>query len=90
MFDRNPPQSEITPAPLSPPPSATSYPPDKKSTTTHAVDTDPSRTEMGMSPVDDTDSGFGSNPKNHNDGVVVDAVWGRIDENGPNYRNLGW
>ncbi|WVR08402.1 hypothetical protein IAU60_005457 [Kwoniella sp. DSM 27419] len=25
-----------------------------------------------------------------NDGKVHDAVWGTIDENGPNYRNLGW
>ena len=24
------------------------------------------------------------------DNRVVDAVWGVIDENGPNYRNLGW
>ncbi|WRT70458.1 uncharacterized protein IL334_007456 [Kwoniella shivajii] len=24
------------------------------------------------------------------DGKVVDAVWGTIDEDGPNYRNLGW
>jgi hypothetical protein len=24
------------------------------------------------------------------DNRVVDAVWGVIDEDGPNYRNLGW
>lgn len=38
----------------------------------------------------DTDSGFGGNPKNARDGVVVDAVWGEIRADGPNYRNLGW
>lgn len=98
MFNnRNPAtQSEITSAP--PPAQSSSaadmntYPPDKK------PGTDASQAEMGMglSGANDTDSGFASaaDPKHTQgrgtDGVVVDAVWGRIDENGPNYRNLGW
>ncbi|WVF68080.1 hypothetical protein IAT40_002843 [Kwoniella sp. CBS 6097] len=24
------------------------------------------------------------------DGKIVDAVWGTIEEGGPNYRSLGW
>ena len=29
-------------------------------------------------------------PAKPRDNRVVDAVWGVIDEDGPNYRNLGW
>jgi len=93
MFNRHSnthPHSEITSAPVPPPrPSSggNTYPPEKK---------DSSRAEMGLaSNVNDpertgdmeTDSGL--DPKAR-DGVTVDAVWGRIDANGPNYRNLGW
>lgn len=28
--------------------------------------------------------------KDRQDGRVVDAVWGTIEDGGPNYRNLGW
>ena len=50
---------------------------------------------MGISSPhgDDADSGFNTetDPKNaKRDGVVVDAVWGEIRADGPNYRNLGW
>jgi hypothetical protein len=34
-------------------------------------------------PAGDAESGEGG-------GEVVDAVWGKIGEDGPNYRNLGW
>jgi hypothetical protein len=91
MFNRHSnthPHSEITSAPPPLPSSgANTYPPEKK---------DSSRAEMGLaSNVNDpertgdmeTDSGL--DPKAR-DGVTVDAVWGRIDANGPNYRNLGW
>ncbi|WVF66447.1 hypothetical protein IAT40_001187 [Kwoniella sp. CBS 6097] len=30
------------------------------------------------------------NVKGTKPGVIVDAVWGEIDEDGPNYRSLGW
>ena len=74
------PDSEITSAP---PPSSyppTTYPQDKKP--------DSSRAEMGIAD-EANDSGSGFDPKAR-DGEVIDAVWGRIDANGPNYRNLGW
>jgi hypothetical protein len=29
-------------------------------------------------------------PKDKPDNRVVDAVWGTIEDDGPNYRNLGW
>lgn len=95
MFNRNIDRdNEITSAPTSAPADgSTTYPPDIKNKN-HGVTS--SAAEMGLSGPglgeDDTDSGFGSNPKAHDrdTGVVVDAVWGRIDENGPNYRNLGW
>ena len=29
-------------------------------------------------------------PSEGKENQIVDAVWGTIDEDGPNYRNLGW
>jgi len=95
MFNNNralPAESEINPATshsLSPDPApsygTTTYPPDKK---------DHSQAEQGIpavpAPGGGDDSGSGFDPKGRVEGEVYDAVWGRIDANGPNYRNLGW
>ena len=85
IFDRTSqphphPDSEITSAPATSSYPTTTYPQDKKP--------DSSRAEMGIAD-EANDSGSGFDPKAR-DGEVIDAVWGRIDANGPNYRNLGW
>ncbi|KAK8845615.1 hypothetical protein IAR55_006331 [Kwoniella newhampshirensis] len=41
-------------------------------------------------PFDGCDEDDGSRLKPEKDALVVDAVWGTIEEGGPNYRNLGW
>jgi hypothetical protein len=83
MFDRAP-HSEITTAPTAASASQNpTYPPDKKPNNGTVSDIDPSRAEMGDSDID-------PKARDRDEGVTIDAVWGRIDANGPNYRNLGW
>ena len=40
--------------------------------------------------VDDIELAPKLQPEKGPDAKVVDAVWGEISEDGPNYRNLGW
>lgn len=78
------PLDDIQPAPL-PPPSRSKA----KGLDTSNVNVDPN-VDADM----DVDVEMGNNEvgvnKDRNDGRVVDAVWGTIDDDGPNYRNLGW
>jgi hypothetical protein len=81
MFERNQAHSEITSAPH-PIPSTQTYPTEKKDGMSAA--------EMGVRATDTDSASAYVDPKGARDGEVIDAVWGRIDANGPNYRNLGW
>lgn len=43
-----------------------------------------------LRPLESGSSGKDRDEDPGRQGVVVDAVWGEIDDSGPNYRNLGW
>ncbi|WVR03437.1 hypothetical protein IAU60_000428 [Kwoniella sp. DSM 27419] len=55
-----------------------------------SVQTDKMKNDVGQAELAMPVDGEPENLKTTKDGVIVDAVWGEIDSDGPNYRALGW